>query len=197
MKAFSRLSCLVLLAGLAVPAYSQYVYMRSDVEAPWGQATNEDAMDNVFNAGGWTTQYYETADPNSLFTTSTQFIFMEGGDSSYLPFESFVNANLTSLTNWLNNGGRLLIISAPNDPLPLTDDPLHSAALTLPLGIVLYSDPYYGSASNLAYADDTTMPVFNGPFPTASPSPATSSAMVTLSAPMWMPSCRAISTRLS
>jgi hypothetical protein len=160
MKAFLRLSCLVLLAGLAVPAYGQYVYMRSDVDAPWGQSTNEDAMDNVFNAGGWTTQYYETADPNSLFITNTQFIFMEGGDSSYLPFASFLSANLNSLTTWLNNGGRLLIMSAPNDPL-------NGASVTLPLSIQLNSDSFYGSAANSAYANDTTMPIFNGPFSTA------------------------------
>lgn len=160
MKAFSRLSCIVLLAGIATPAYGQYVYMRSNVNQPWGQNTNEDAMDNVFGAGAWATLYYETFDASYLFSSSIHFIFLEGGDSSFDAFSAFMSAYGDSLNSWLNNGGRLLIMCAPNDPL-------NAASVTLPDGVTLNSDAYYASAANSAYARDTSNAIFNGPNSTA------------------------------
>jgi len=162
MKAFSRLCCLVLLAGVAIPAFGQnhYIYMRSAVGQPWGQNTNENAMDDVFGSGAWTVEYYEYANPQALFTSATVFIFMEGGDTSFAAFSSFLSTNNSSLASWINNGGRLLIISAPNDPL-------NSATVTLPDNITLNSDAFYGSAANSAYANDTSNAIFSGPFATA------------------------------
>ena len=160
MNAFSRLSCIVLLAGIAVPAYGQYVYMRSNVSQPWGQSTNEDAMDNVFGAGAWTTLYYEQFDSSYLFSSYVQFIFLEGGDSSFDAFSNFISTYGSSLTYWLNNGGRLLIMCAPNDPL-------NAESITLPDGVSLNSAAYYGSAANSAYATDTSNAIFNGPNSTA------------------------------
>jgi hypothetical protein len=159
MKAFSGLSCILLLAA-AIPAHGQYVYVRSNVNQPWGQATNEDAMDNVFGAGTWATMYYETLDAATMLTTQTQFLFLEGGDSSYLPFAEFINNNINLLSVWISNGGRLLIMSAPNDPLL-------GVTLTLPDNITLSSDAFYGSAANSAYPTDTSNPIFSGPNSTA------------------------------
>jgi hypothetical protein len=50
---------------------------------------------------------------------------LEGGDSSFTAFQNFVEYNGESISTWVRNGGRLLIISAPNDPLT-------SATLYLP-----------------------------------------------------------------
>ena len=160
MKALSRLSCIVLLAGIAIPASGQYVYMRSNVNLPWGQATNEDAMDNVFGAGAWTTLYYESFNSAYLFSTSVKFIFLEGGDSSFAAFSTFMSTYGNSLTFWLNNGGRLLIMAAPNDPLS-------SASVALPDSITLSADAYYASAANSAFTDDTSNSIFTGPNSTA------------------------------
>jgi hypothetical protein len=160
MKALSRLSCIVLLASVAIPASGQYIYMRSNVNQPWGETTNEDAMDNVFGAGAWTTEFYETFDGSYVFSSSTQFIFLEGGDSSFAAFSTFMADNLSSLTYWVNNGGRLLIMSAPNDPL-------NGANVALPGNITLLADAFYGSAANSASPNDTSMAIFNGPYSTA------------------------------
>jgi hypothetical protein len=160
MKALSRLSCIALLAGIAVPASGQYVYMRSNVNLPWGQTTNEDAMDNVFGAGAWTALYYEQFSSSYLFSSYVQFIFLEGGDSSFTAFSSFMSTYSSSLTAWLNNGGRLVIMCAPNDPL-------NPESVTLPDGVTLNSDAYYASAANSAYATDTSNAIFNGPNSTA------------------------------
>jgi len=146
MKIPSRFACIALFAGMSISALAQstpYVYVRSDVNQPWGQSTNEDAMDNIFSPGNWTTVYYETMVPSALFVSSTSFIFMEGGDSSFAAFQSFMNNYANTVYSWIQAGGRLVIMSAPNDPLS-------SATLYLPDNIVLHSDAYYGSAASSA-----------------------------------------------
>jgi hypothetical protein len=166
MKFASKLACIAVFASVVTPAFAgsdsstPYVYMRSEVAQPWGQATNEDAMDNVFTSGNWTTLYYEEVDPNVLLVSSTKFIFMEGGDSSYAAFEYFMEHYGTNLYTWLYNGGRLVIMSAPNDPIL-------GSTLYLPDNIVLNSDAFYGSASSLAYATEYSNIVFNHPNSTA------------------------------
>lgn len=160
MKLWSPFFCIVLLAATITSAHGQqYVYVRSNISLPWGQSTNEDAMDNVFGAGNWATSYYETLDAASLLSSQTQFLFLEGGDSSYNPFNSFMQNNLTALSQWLNNGGRLLILCAPNDPLI-------DSTVDLPDNIVLSAPAFYESASSSAYTTDISNPIFSGPNPT-------------------------------
>ncbi len=160
MKAISGLSCIVLLACAAIPASGQYVYVRSNISLPWGQTTNESAMDSVFGAGNWTTQYYETLDPSGLLSSANQFIFLEGGDSAYIAFADFIDTNGVALTTWISNGGRLLIMSAPNNPL-------NSVSLYLPDNVLLSADAFYASAASSAYATDISNPIFSGPNSTA------------------------------
>jgi len=162
MKFPSRFACAALLACAAIPAVAQtgnstpYVYLISQVNQPWGQSTNEDAMNNILGSGNWVTQNYETVDPNALLVSSTQFIFMEGGDSSFAGFQDFMNHNGAALYTWIYNGGRLLIMSAPNDPLV-------SATVYLPDNIVLRADSFYGSTSTLAYATQYSNQIFHSP----------------------------------
>jgi hypothetical protein len=160
MKAIFRFALPMLLAFSILPAFGQTgqaVYMRSSISQPWGQSTNEDAMDNVFGSGKWTTLYYETVDPVALLSSATSFIFMEGGDSSYDPFATFINTYGVQLTTWISNGGRLLIMSAPNNPLV-------STLLYLPGNIALQSDAFYASAATSASAVDISNPIFFRPY---------------------------------
>ena len=174
MKASSKLAWIALIAGIAVPALAQsgstpYVYLRSNANQPWGQTTNEDAMDNEFGSGNWTTQYYETISAASLLSSSTLFIFMEGGDSSFASFQSFMiahgdartqadgtTAGDGTITAWIQAGGRLLIMSAPNDPL-------NSATVYLPGSITLWADAFYNSAASIGEATDNSSPIFTSP----------------------------------
>ena len=160
MKAIFRFALPALLTLSILPAFGQTsgqaVYMRSSISQPWGQNTNEDAMDQVF-PGNWTTVYYETVDPVALLSSATRFIFMEGGDSSYDPFAAFINNNLVPLTQWISNGGRLLIMSAPNNPLVSTH-------LYLPGNIALLSDEFYASAATSAIAVDISNRIFSAPY---------------------------------
>lgn len=162
MKIASKFACALLLTWVAaLPALAQnYYYVRSNVNQPWGQSTNEDAMDNVFGSGNWTTLYYEDLSTDTLLSGSTGFIFMEGGDSSFDAFSYFMSHNLKKVSDWVKDGGRLLIMAAPNNPLD-------SASLTLPDSVVLTSEAFYGSAASSAYAVDITNQIFSGPFSTA------------------------------
>ena len=148
----------MVLAGVAIPALAdnQYVYIRSNTDVPWGQSTNEDAMNNVPFPAGWTTMYYETVDPNVLLSSSTLFIFMEGGDSSFDSFQSFVTTNGDALAAWIQNGGKLLIMSAPNDPLS-------PATVSLPDNITLHSDAFYQSAATEAWGVNNGNQIFKNP----------------------------------
>jgi hypothetical protein len=161
MKSTSTFAWIALIACVATPALASdqgysYVYLRSNANQPWGQNTNEDAMDNIFGSGNWLTDYYESVNANSLLNSSTTFIFMEGGDSSYTAFANFINNNGDALYQWVYNGGRLLIMSAPNDPL-------NSATLYLPDNIILNSDSFYGSAASSAYTVNISSSIFSGP----------------------------------
>lgn len=66
---------LVFTAGQAL---ADTVYMRSNVGAPWGQNTNEQAMDQVFGAGNWDDLRYETGNVAAIFSGANEFVFMEG-----------------------------------------------------------------------------------------------------------------------
>jgi len=161
MKVSSILAGIVLFAFAAIPACGQnYYYVRSEAAQPWGQNTNEDAMDNVFGPGNWTTLYYETLDIGGLLSGSTAFIFLEGGDSSFTAFANFMTTYATPLTDWIESGGRLLLVSAPNDPL-------NGATVNLPDNIVLSADAFYASAASAAWATDISNPIFSGPNSTA------------------------------
>jgi len=164
MKPCSRLAWIALAVSIVVPALAQNaattnVYIRSNVNQPWGQATNEDAMDSVFGAGNWTTLYFEDLTAESLFTASTQFIFMEGGDTSFPSFRDFMQGNTNVATTWIQNGGRLLIMCAPNDPL-------NGAFVNLPDNVVLQADAFYNSAASTVRAVDLSNPIFSSPHST-------------------------------
>lgn len=88
-------------------------YFRSEVEQPWGESTNEDAMDTVFGAGQWSDLRYETFDISELGLY--KFVFFEGGDDTADELEAFLDTNRTAIETYVNNGGRLFVNAAPNE----------------------------------------------------------------------------------
>jgi hypothetical protein len=158
MTTFCR-TCLYLCVVLpaALPAFAQttgYVYLRSNTAVPWDVTSNETDMDDAFGAGNWDDLRYETVDPNALFTPTTLFILMEGGDNNANALQTFLTNNSASIAAWVNAGGRLLINAAPNQ----------GNGMDMGFGVTLNFDPVnYTSASNNAVAVDGTGPIFNGP----------------------------------
>ena len=86
--AVALLSC-----SLAASAQTANNYIYSTAGAPWGQNTNENAMDMVFGSGQWSDLRYETVNTGALFGAGTHFIYMEGGDSNATAMDAFLTAN--------------------------------------------------------------------------------------------------------
>jgi len=77
---------------------------------PWGNTTNNEAMDSAFGAGNWNLSHgYST----SVFTDA-DFVFLDGGDSNANEFSSFLANNSAVIANYVANGGHLFLNAAPN-----------------------------------------------------------------------------------
>jgi len=110
-----RLAKLVQIAALigsalALPAHAGPVLVS---EAPWGEDHDTINMDNVFGAGNWTFYgSYASATPASIFTSGTDFVFLEGGADTDFDLNNYLSNNGTAILDWVNAGGRLLVMSA-------------------------------------------------------------------------------------
>jgi hypothetical protein len=97
---------------LTVNERPQIIYM-TDTADPWGihdvPGSAEYAMNQAFGAGNWTADYGYTTTP---FNSNTKFIYLEGGAGDSADFFKFVASNLTTIENWVANGGHLFINSA-------------------------------------------------------------------------------------
>lgn len=145
-----RLTIVGIIPMAVTSANADVVYMRSTVGAPWGENTNETAMDTVFGAGNWSDLRYETVAPATLFSPTNTFIFMEGSDDNANELESFLSSNQATLENWVSNGGSLLLNSAPNEGDGM-DYGFGGVSLT------------YTAFSGTATATDPAHPIFQGP----------------------------------
>jgi MYXO-CTERM domain-containing protein len=133
--------------ALAVPAY-----VRSDVGAPWGESTNEQAMDLVFGGGAWDDLRYESVDPGVLFSDTYDFIYLEGGDSNAEELSAFITANQAAIEAWVDDGGRLFLNAAPNE----------GGAQAWGFGGVTLNFPDF--PTDPGNAVDGSHPIWNGPF---------------------------------
>ncbi len=152
------LSCLFALLAVfstqKVQAQDNNYYIYSNVYGgfePWYTTVNTDAMNEVFGAGGWIQDYFETCDPITIFNTNTNFVFLEGSDGFAMELETFLIDNIDLIEDWVNGGGRLLLNAAPNE----------GDGMSFGFGGVDLT--YWGGSSNV-HAEDATHPIFNGPY---------------------------------
>lgn len=146
-QAIAALAFSVLPASvMAAPTYV------TCVTPPWGQVTNEAAMDAVYGAGNWTAAEFTTVSTATLFSPATQLIFLDGGDDCAIELDTFLTANGAALSAWVNAGGRLLLNAAPNE----------GASFSMGFGVTLN----YGGADDAGTVTATVPahPIFNGPF---------------------------------
>lgn len=146
----------VVLVTAVSAAASPIVYMRSSTAAPWGidpsnPGSNEAAMNLAFGAGSWDDLRYETANLATLFSPTTNFIFMEGGNGTANELETFLNANMLLIQGWVSAGGSLFINAAPNE----------GDGMSFGFGVTLTYPDFDGSGT--ATAADPNHAVFNGP----------------------------------
>lgn len=85
-----------------------YIYSNAYGGAePWYTTTNTEAMNGVFGVGGWFQDFFETCDPEFIFSSNTNFVFLEGSDGFADELESFLSVNSDLIETWVNGGGRL------------------------------------------------------------------------------------------
>lgn len=105
-----KLILTVLSAILTTTAFCGNYYVVDN--NPWGTTNDITAMNNVFGAGNWTQGNFSTP-AATIFSPSNNVVFLEGSD--YNPnFATFVTTNITTIENWVSNGGRLFMNAGPN-----------------------------------------------------------------------------------
>ena len=149
------LVAVALAAALASPCEAQRAAYIRGSSAPWGSTSNETAMNRVFGPSGW--DDLRMADGAGPFATGTgndyEFIFLEGSDGTANQLSAFLAAYSAAITDWVQQGGHLLVNSAPNV----------GADFSMLFGVTLHYDgsTTFGPAVT---ATNGTHPVFNGPF---------------------------------
>jgi hypothetical protein len=97
--------------GAGTPAPGLRYYVRTS--DPWGTGNNTTAMNAVFGPGNWSAVPFSTP-AATIFTPTTQFVFLEGSDANAIDMNNFVTANITAIQAWVNSGGRLFMNAGPN-----------------------------------------------------------------------------------
>jgi uncharacterized membrane protein YiaA len=131
-------------------------YLRSSLGEPWGPSygvTDYDtAMNRVFGTNHWQDLRYDTVNPTTLFTPATHFVYMEGSDIDWNDMFAFLNANRTTIENWVTEGGYLFVNAAPNQG--------SGGLLAFNTQLWYTNGPY----SPTGTAVDPSNPIFRGPF---------------------------------
>lgn len=144
-------ACVALLVASAGQVQAGLITFVKSVNNPeWGQNGNQYQMDNIFGTGGWTDARIETVNTTSLFSSATDFIFLEIGNTGWNEGVSFIQSNQTAMENWVASGGRLLINGANNEgPIPAN----------LGFGVTAINS----SGSDASVASNPLHPIFLGP----------------------------------
>lgn len=96
----------MLFGGASAQATTIYATGLSD---PFGNQTNDTAMDTAFGTGNWTKSYGF----NMGLFSGANMVFLDGSEYSANQLSSFITANKTSIQDYVANGGHLFINSAP------------------------------------------------------------------------------------
>jgi MYXO-CTERM domain-containing protein len=147
---FGFTTAFVLLAGLELDARAYPAYLRSAAGQPWGQNTNEQAMDLVFGAGGWDDLQFESVDAFTLFSPTYHFVYLDGSDVGADELNAFLGANQALIEAWVDAGGYLLLNAAPNE----------GGNQNWGFGGVTLNYPIFGANGAAA---DAAHPIWNGP----------------------------------
>ncbi|SPE57224.1 hypothetical protein SBV1_270023 [Verrucomicrobia bacterium] len=138
-----------------VPAATvAYVRTALDRQAEEGGVDNDGILTMVFGSG-WQDLRYETVDASALFSPALRFIFMEGGSDTTdtePAMASFLNANMSAMTNWVAAGGSLFIDAAPQYT--------NNYSVNLGFGASLN----VGEITEYPSAADPAHPIFSGPY---------------------------------
>jgi len=133
-----------------VHAQAKY-YVNSNIGQPWGVGSNTACMNSAFGAGNWTQGYFESVNPNALFSATVCFVFMDGSQNNATALNNFLAANTILMQNWVAAGGKLFLNAAPTV----------GGNINFGFGTTL-NYPVYSNAVSAAPGMNA-LPVFSGP----------------------------------
>ena len=115
----------IALLTVTAPATAGIVYMTGN-NNPWGQSSEDDAMDKAFGAGNWTKiNGYDMA-----ALSGSSFVYIDGGADTSADFNSFVGSNLAALESYVTAGGSLVLNAARWDFNPNTLNTVFGSTIT-------------------------------------------------------------------
>jgi hypothetical protein len=115
----------VALFTVTAPATAGIVYM-TGTSNPWGQSSEDSAMDAAFGAGNWTKiNGYDMAALNG-----SSFAYIDGGAETSADFNAFVGSNLAALESYVTAGGSLMLNAARWDFSPNTLGTVFGSTIT-------------------------------------------------------------------
>ncbi|OUL35245.1 PEP-CTERM sorting domain-containing protein [Nostoc sp. 106C] len=120
---------------------------------PWGNTTNDAALNTAFGASNWDKLDFVSALPTIFNPGAYHVLFIEGSDSNGDSFRTFIDNNRTTLQTWVSNGGKLLLNAARNNGF---------GDLDLGFGVNLHNN-FYDTASYTGTAVNPSHPIFSGP----------------------------------
>ncbi len=155
------LSRYLLAGGLLFAAFQASAQPTPDVaylrgtSAPWGEVTNEAAMDLAFGVGNWADLRMAGGPAPFQPGSGFRFIFLEGGDDTANELNAYLTANRAAIEAFVAAGGRLLLNAAPNEGGDI-DFGFGGHLLNYSVGGEFFADT--------VTAADAAHPVFAGPF---------------------------------
>lgn len=105
---------------------------------PWGNKSNDTAMNTAFGVGNWAKSYGFST---SIFTNAS-FVFLDGSDSNATQLSTFLAANSATIAAFVQNGGHLFLNAAPNI----------GSSFNMGFGVTLNYGNYYSSAVTVTAA---------------------------------------------
>ncbi|MBK8667991.1 MAG: putative metal-binding motif-containing protein [Saprospiraceae bacterium] len=66
-------------------------------------------LDSVFGVNNWADKEFESSSASQIFTTNTQFVWINAVDNNTFPAIFFIKSNTSQILDWVENGGRLMI----------------------------------------------------------------------------------------
>ncbi len=142
------------MVGISAVQAAEFAYIRGATQ-PWGEVTNEAAMDLAFGAGNWDDLRMAAGPGPFLPGSGYRFLFLEGGDDTALELDAYLNANRAAIEAFVNAGGHLLLNAAPNEGVDI-DFGFGGVTLDYQAGSGWFSSAV--TAANAAH------PAFVGPF---------------------------------
>lgn len=108
MKTLKTISLACLIFGAAQAAVAGPIYLTSGSE-PWGTNANIENFDAAFGVGNWDRAVFGDA---GVFSDTSDFVYIDGGDGNTFDFETWYNSNRSTVETFVASGGSVFVNAA-------------------------------------------------------------------------------------